>query len=161
VEVFGNPFEGLNLNLAVTYADARYPDDCVPGGFGPTIPASLCGSRLTNAPLWTGVLGGNWETDIPGTNFDYFINANWILSSEHRTSTNTFLADDVQPGWGKVNLRVGFGDQEDRWSIEGWAQNLFDKQTRNVTFSTPLRAGSRGAFLAEPRVWGFTVRAKY
>jgi len=161
VEIFGTPIDGLNLNLAVTYADARYPDDCTPTPGGTAVPDSLCGSQLTNAPLWTGVLGGNWQQDIPGTNFDYFVNANWILSSERRTSTNTFLVDDVQPGYGKVNLRVGLGDIDGRWSVEGWAQNLFDIQTRNTTFNTPLRADSRGAFIEEPRTWGFTIRARY
>ena len=44
-----------------------------------------------------------------------------------------------------VNLRLGLGDVAERWMIELWGNNVFDRQTRNVTANTPLRAPMRSA----------------
>ncbi len=172
-ELLANPFDGLNLLASVAYADARYPDDC-DGGSGIPQVTSLCGSRLTNAALWTGVVGIGYDTAIPNTNLTAFINTNVRVESRRRTSTQPVdvdtlvpLAFDFQEGNTKVNLRAGISHAEGRYAIEVWGDNVTDKQTRNVTFNTPLRGigafgtASRGAFTEAPRTFGVTVRARY
>jgi outer membrane receptor protein involved in Fe transport len=61
----------------------------------------------------------------------------------------------------KLNLRVGFGSETGTWTVELWGNNVTDEQTRNVTFNTPLRTGSRGTFLEAPRTYGVTLRTAF
>ncbi len=169
-------FDGLTLTQSITYADSRYPSDCdgdnvshaqelIDGTANPV--SSLCGFALTNAPLWVGVVGATYERDI-ANNFTSFFNASLRAETRRRTSTQPIdptngvdTVDDYQSANGKVNLRAGFGDIDGLWAIEAFATNVFDQQTRNVTFNTPLRAASRGAFLEAPRTFGLTLRTRF
>ncbi len=186
-EFLANVAEGWNIGLNVTYADARYPEDCATPGVDADAVISLCGNRLTNSALWSGVLNSSYERDI-GSEFAMFLNAAWRMESGRRTSTQPFepglvsgttgLASpgynaanvgDIQEGNGKLNLRLGFGHVEGLWAVELWGDNVFDKQTRNVTFNIPLRGtntigpnfNSRGAFLEAPRTFGVTLRTRW
>jgi iron complex outermembrane recepter protein len=178
MELFGRLTDSLSGSLAVTYTDARYPDDCA-AGIAPTVVAvtSLCGSSLTNAPEWVSVLGLNYETPIGG-DLRFFANGSVRYETERRTSTQshvvptsgttvrtTLAADDIQDANTKVNLRFGLGSMDERWAVELWGTNIFNEQTRNVTFNVPLRgvssAVARGAFLEEPAIYGVTLRANY
>lgn len=72
---------------------------------------------------------------------------------------------DIQEANTKVNLRFGIGGADERWGIEFWGTNIFNEQTRNVTFNVPLRGfnqfAARGIFLEEPAIYGITLRAEY
>lgn len=164
----------LTVNTAMTYSNARYPDDCAIQD--PTNPAfninaaNLCGEQLTNAPEFVGIWGATWEDGFTafGTDMTYFGNVNVRFETDRRTSTqatqltsDTPLAFDIQEANTKVNLRFGIGRADGLWSIEGWARNVGDVQTRNVTFNLPLRTGTRGAFIQEPRTFGVTVRSAF
>ena len=164
----------LSINTALTYANARYPNDCAP--LDPADPdfninsANLCGADLTNAPQFVGIWGATWEDDFNafGQDMNYFGNVNVRYETDRRTSTqptvlgtDTPLPFDIQEANTKVNLRVGFGRADGLWQIEGWARNITDEQTRNVTFNLPLRTGSRGAFIQEPRTYGVTLRTRF
>jgi hypothetical protein len=79
-----------------------------------------------------------------------------------------------------VNARAGIHGPEDSWGIEIWAQNLFDKNFKQVAFDTPIQGSctARGAeagfcspipntstqlysaFLGEPRTFGVTLRGR-
>ena len=84
------------------------------------------------------------------------------------------IPNAIQDGNFKVNLRATIGSKDDGWALEFWGNNIFNEITRNVTFNTPLRgvgslggvgaggAGvSRSSFVAEPRTYGVTLRAKF
>ncbi len=172
VELTGNPLDNLQLAGSVTYADARYPNDCDDGDPNARIEVSaLCGFRLTNASLWSSTLSALYEYDIPNTELTAFISGNARIETERRTSTQAIelttgvpLPGDIQPGNVKINMRVGLGDADGRWAIELFANNILDEQTQNVTFNVPLRGvGSlgtqaRGSFIEEPRFYGVTIR---
>ncbi|MEO0982431.1 MAG: TonB-dependent receptor [Pseudomonadota bacterium] len=174
VEVQGQVTNNFSFNSALTFSDARYPDDCATQD--PADPdfninaANLCGADLTNAPLIVGLLGLTYEDEfnLGGTNLAWFGNANVRYESDRRTSTQpTVLGTDIpipfdiQESNAKVNLRVGIGAPDGSWQIEGWAVNLTDQQTRNVTFDVPLRTGSQGSFIQEPRTYGVTLRTAF
>ncbi|MFU8813817.1 MAG: TonB-dependent receptor [Pseudomonadales bacterium] len=174
LELQAAPMDQLDLRLAVTYQDASYPGNCDGNrADAPPQVSALCGGRLTNAADWTGVFGTTWEDFIPDTNLSYFANANVRWESKRRTSTQfrdpNSLVDlpyDFEGSNAKVNLRIGLGEASGRWAIEGWVNNLFDEQTRNVTFNVPLRglgaAGTvaQGAFIEAPRTYGVTFRSR-
>lgn len=165
----------LDGTFSIAYTDARYPADCAPAT-APIAVRSLCGSDLTNAPEWVSIVGLNYETQV-GDNARFFISGSARYEDDRRTSTQAYVVptsgpvrvtltpDDIQEANTKVNLRLGYGAQDESWTVELFGTNIFDEQTRNVTFNTPLRgfgtAPSRGAFLEEPAIYGITIRANY
>jgi outer membrane receptor protein involved in Fe transport len=146
-------------NFGYTYADSRYPDNC-DNGAGPSQVASLCGAQFTNAPEDVATLGLNYDTVI-GERFLFFASSNARYESDRRTSTQPNLARDIQESNTKVGLRIGLGSYSGKWNVELWGDNVTDEQTRNVTFNTPLRVSSRGAFLEAPRTFGTTLRLRF
>ena len=50
-----------------------------------------------------------------------------------------------QDAYTLVNARVGIRGPDDRWSVELWAQNLFDKDYQQVAFNSPFQAGATSA----------------
>lgn len=97
-ESSGVEFEGLvqatddlSLSLGVTYADAKYPDDC--GILDPTNPAfnrnipTLCGQPLTNAPEWVTIFGATYERPVLDGAANFFATGSVRHETERRTST--------------------------------------------------------------------------
>jgi len=160
-EVSGTPLPGLDFNVAYTYSDARYPSNC--DANNPNSPinvSSLCGAQLTNAPLNVVTAQAGYEGFI-NDRLIYFVNANLRFEDERRTSTGTGLLLDEQESNTKVNARIGLAHPERLWAVELWGNNIFDEITRNVTFNTPLRIGSRSAFLEAPATYGVTLRTEF
>ena len=165
----------LDLLLALTYQQAEYPNDCDDNDpAAPPQVASLCGGPLTNAPDWTGVLGANWTHTLGGSGLELSANTNLRWESERRTATqhrdpttHINLPVDYQDENVKVNLSVALGRQDERWTLEAWCQNLFDEQTFNVTYNTPLRGlaaagtAAQTTLLEMPRTYGLTFRTRW
>jgi outer membrane receptor protein involved in Fe transport len=183
IESVIRPHRDLTFNLGLTYTDARYPEDCDNGIPNANV-TSLCGNSLTNAPEIVAIAGVNYDRDI-GNDYRFFASTQVRTESDRRTSTQAtsvpsaaiiagFGGDiqaavdaaplvpyDVQDGNTKINMRVGFGAQDESWTIEAWGVNVTDVVTRGVTFNTVLRGGSRSAFPQEPATYGVTVRTKF
>ncbi len=149
----------VTLNMGYTYADSEYPEDCA-GDLEAASVQSLCGAKLTNAPENVVSLGANWD-DTVGDRFLVFASVNGRWEDDRRTSTQPNLAFDIQEANAKANVRVGLGGYSGRWAVELWSNNVTDEQTKNVTFNTPLRVGSRGTFLEAPRTTGATLRLTF
>ena len=161
LELSGTPLPGLDFTVNYTYSDARYPSDC--DGGDPNAPANvsaLCGAQLTNAPLNVVTAQLGYEGYL-NDGLIYFLNGNLRYEDERRTSTAPGLLFDIQEANTKINARVGLGHPNGLWTVELWGNNITDEITRNVTFNTPLRIGSRGAFLESPRTYGVTVRTSF
>ena len=175
LEVLGRFDPNMIINFSVTYADARYPDDCDAGITGSALPTvqTLCGQPLTNAPKWSGVAGITYDGPVGGSGWGLLANVNVAYSGSRRTSTTPTettapfapLPFDYQEDYFKVNARLGFTTPDERFTFEVWGVNLSDEITRGITANTPLRGGagerSRIAFLEEPRTYGVTVRTKF
>ena len=175
LEVLGRFDPNMIINFSVTYADARYPDDCDAGITGSALPTvqTLCGQPLTNAPKWSGVAGITYDGPVGGSGWGLLANVNFAYSGSRRTSTTPTettapfapLPFDYQEDYFKVNARLGFTTPDERFTFEVWGVNLSDEITRGITANTPLRGGagerSRIAFLEEPRTYGVTMRTKF
>ena len=159
-------------SLGVTYTDAYYPEDCdtldaTDPSFNPNA-ANLCGAKLTNAPEWVTIVGGNYERMIADGNANLFVTGSLRHETERRTSTqtteigtNVALPGDFQEANTKVNLRIGVEAPDERWAVELWGNNITDERTKNVTFNIPLRSNSRGQFVQDPATYGITLRTKF
>jgi outer membrane receptor protein involved in Fe transport len=45
----------------------------------------------------------------------------------------------LQEGFGTVNGRISIGSEDERWTLEAWAQNLTDEEYIQVGFNGPLQ----------------------
>jgi outer membrane receptor protein involved in Fe transport len=173
LELFGNFANYMNANLAVTYADARYPDDCADGVAASALGSvtRLCGQDLTNAPKFTGVAGVTYDGPLDSSGWGLLVNGS-VNYSDSRTTRTIDLDTDNKPiplarqdNYFKMNARIGFTTPNELYTFELWGTNLTNEITRGITANTPLRggAGTRSliGFVEEPRMYGLTVRAKF
>ncbi len=186
IESVLRPADGLTLNLAATFLEASYPDNCA-GTQTSVQVVALCGNDLTNAPQIVALTGAMWEKPINDTT-EFFLAGQVRIEGDQRTSTQAKILPtvaagstqaqvqaavdasapiiaDIQDGKAFVNLRAGLRFAEGKYAIEGWVNNLTDEVVRGVTFNTTLRgsgaANSRSAFTLPPRQYGITLRAKF
>jgi iron complex outermembrane recepter protein len=185
IESLLRPADGLTINLAATFLEASYPDDCAGTQVAPQV-VSLCGNDLTNAPRIIALAGAMWEKPI-SDDVEFFVSGQVRAEGDQRTSTQAIvppsaaqitalgvdaavaaqplIVADVQDGKAFVNLRTGLRFADGKYSIEGWVNNLTDEVVRGVTFNTTLRStganNSRSAFTLPPRQYGVTLRAKF
>ncbi len=67
----------------------------------------------------------------------------------------------MQSGYALVDARIGIGPADRRWSLELFANNLFNQDYSQGIFQSPFQTGNYSDFLGEPRTFGGTVRVKY
>ena len=182
------PMRDLNINLGLTYAQTKYRKNLVGSDDGtPLSPAlrMLPGDNISNAPevVATGALA--WTPRIGGSGIRglFYVDARW--SGKYNTGSDLFPQKE-QKSYAIVNGRIGIQGPDERWSLELWAQNLFNKNYAQVAFNSPFQAGGSttppfapgftfapfvdpqfpggrqifSMFLAEPRTFGLTLRGK-
>ena len=185
IESLLRPADGLTINLAATFLEASYPDDCAGTQTSPQV-VSLCGNDLTNAPRIIALAGAMWEKPI-SDDVEFFISGQVRVEDDQRTSTQAIvppsaaqiaalgpdaavaaqplIVADIQDGKAFVNARAGLRFAGGKYAIEGWVNNLTDEVVRGVTVNTTLRGtgadNSRSAFTLPPRQYGVTLRAKF
>jgi len=150
------PIQGLTLQGGVTYSETSYTekDRAVLGAT-----SRLPGSRLSFAPLWSGSLAVAYQHDI-GEN----LVGKASLSAKYTSAYNT--GSDLNPlktqeAFTLWNARLSLGQQDDKWSVELWGQNLTDEHYYQVAYDATYQSGSIGAFPSAPRTYGMTLRLKY
>ena len=176
------PVEGLSLGGGVTYTDAEFgqftaADLAIPGNFGGL--SLLPGARPSFAPEWSYVASINFDRSIGNG-----LRAGFSLSGKYQTDYNTgsdLLPFKEQEGFGILNGRVSIGAEDERWTLEAWAQNLTDEEYVQVAYNGFLQGGgfqstvqpdgtfynpagdtqTIDAFLGAPRTYGATLRIKY
>ena len=173
LELFGDLGNYMKGNVALTYADARYPKNCNVG-VAPDALASinrLCGQDLTNAPKFTGVVGLTYDGPLNSSGWGLLVNGSMNYSDSRTTRTIDIDTNGLpvplarQENYFKMNARIGLTTPDERFTFELWGTNLSNEITRGITANTPLRggAGTRSliGFVEEPRMYGLTVRAKF
>jgi outer membrane receptor protein involved in Fe transport len=156
----------VSTSLGIMYNDARYADDVQRSDGLPA--GNLAGAQLTHAPEWsvTGTL--NWEMPLEvwaGWGAFAFLDFRW--TDGHNTGSD-LDPEKHQPSYTVVNGRVGLLSDDNRWSVDLWAQNLFDEEYIQVAFDSPIQntegvqpLESYSAFLGDPRTWGLTVGYRF
>jgi iron complex outermembrane recepter protein len=178
-EATARPVRELMLTAGATYSNTRYNDNLVGNRLGdPLNPALrlLPGDNLSNAPEWvfTGSIGYTPRIGNSGMTGLFYLDAR--MTDDYNTGSDLFPQKE-QPGYTLVNGRIGIRGPAQRWALELWAQNLFDKEYTQVAFNSPFQAGAStapfvdpqfpggrqifSAFLAEPRTYGLTARLRF
>jgi outer membrane receptor protein involved in Fe transport len=181
IEAFTRPIRILDLNAGVTYADTKYRHNLVGADGQALTPAlfQLPGARISNANKWTLTGAAAWTPPIGGSG----LSGLFYLDARYMSGFNTGSDLDLEKFQGSftvVNGRVGLRGPNNAWSIELWAQNLFNEKFEQVAFDAPIQGSctTRGAidgfcspvpnhatqlygsFLGEPRTFGITFRGK-
>lgn len=187
IEAALRPAADWTLTGGFTYADTRYRKDIVgsPDALAgdnslPPVLFMLPGSRLSNAPAYTATGSARW-TPAVSENLRGLVYVGARYQSRINTGSD-LLVEKAQKGFAVVDARLGIGSERRGWSLEIWAQNLFDTNYKQVVFSEPLQGGGSGglpgtsaavtgfgttstqlfgAFLGEPRTWGVTARKRF
>ncbi len=157
------PMAGLTVQGGLTYANTRYPlEDAAVLGISPVTSAGtyrLPGSRLSLAPLYSVTSAVSYEHPVTEA-----LVGRISFGVKYNSSYNT--GSDLNPAKSQnaytvVDGRIALGPQNRRWSLELWAQNLFDTDYIQVAYDAPFQSGGVDAFLGAPRTIGVTVRARY
>ncbi|GMM92035.1 TonB-dependent receptor [Qipengyuania sp. MTN3-11] len=165
IEAALNPAPDFGLNVGLTYSDTSFENDLIGNDTGaPLDPALrlLPGDNLSNAPEITVTSSVSWTPPIGNSGMRGLVFFNSRLVSDYNTGSDLLYGKE-QDSYFIVNGRIGLTNIADRFAIEGWVQNLFDKDYTQVAFNTPFVAEQQtySAFLAEPRTYGITVRGEF
>ncbi|HEV2081321.1 MAG TPA: TonB-dependent receptor [Brevundimonas sp.] len=176
------PIEGLSLQGGVTYTDAQYGEFTAADLFNPAnFPglSLLPGSRPSFAPEWSVVGGINFDRSLGGgLRGGFSLNGKWM--SEYNTGSD-LLPYKMQDDYAVVNGRISLGTEDERWTLELWAQNLTDEEYTQVAYNGFLQGSGFStvqqpdgsfynpatdsqtidAFLGAPRTYGMTLRFRY
>jgi outer membrane receptor protein involved in Fe transport len=184
-----SPRADMRFNLGLTYADTRYRDNLVGNASGAPLSPSLRklpGDNLSNAPEFVATASYAWTPSLGGSGLSGLFYVDSRLSDDYNTGSDLFPQKE-QDSFVVVNGRIGIRGPDERWGIEVWGQNLFDKDYAQVAFNSPFQEGGTGVppfaaglnaspfvdpqypggrqifsqFLAEPRTYGITLRGRF
>ncbi len=164
--------KGLSIQGGATFADTKIgvftaSDLADPSHF--SVLANLPGQRLGFAPRTSLTLAGTYETPI-SDKLQMRFNLSGKYNSDYNTGSDLHHSKQ-QPAYTLVNARIGIGAPDDKWTLELWAENLFDTNYLQVGFNGPIQVPSGplatsdptavyDAFLGAPRTVGLTLRSK-
>ncbi len=173
------PARSFRMTAGLTYAKTKYRDNLVGNSSGSPLDAALRklpGSNLSNAPELVATGSITWTPEIGSSGLTGLVYVDGRMTSDYNTGSDLFPQKE-QDGYAIFNARVGVRGPDEKWGIEFWAQNLFNKQYAQVAFNSPFQAGTTAApftdpqypggrqlfsqFLAEPRTYGVTLRGKF
>jgi outer membrane receptor protein involved in Fe transport len=169
----------FNVNMGLTVANTHYRGQLVGNDTGaPLDPAlrKLPGDNLSNAPKYVVTSSAAWTPRLGSSGMSALFYIDSRLTSNFNTGSDLFPQKE-QESFLIVNARLGLRGRGERWSIEAWAQNLFNQDYAQVAFNSPFQAGTAAApfvdpqfpggrqifsaFLAEPRTYGLTGRFRF
>jgi outer membrane receptor protein involved in Fe transport len=180
VEVEGavRPGPDVEWDFGATYADTRYRHDLVGSG-GHSLTNTLFqlpGRRISNSNAWTLTSALAWTPRLGSSGLRGLVYADARYMSPYNTGSDLDI-EKMQKAYTLVNARLGISGAGDRWSVELWAQNLFNVKFMQIAFDSPLQGSGTqrgviagfypvstqlyGAFIGEPRTFGVTLRRKF
>jgi outer membrane receptor protein involved in Fe transport len=179
IEAQVRPRRDMSLSLGLTLARTKYRNNLVGNSSGvPLDPALrvLPGNNLSNAPerVFTGAF--TWTPSLGNSGLTGLVYVDTRITDDYNTGSDLF-PQKAEDGFAVFNARLGVRGPSQRWSVELWAQNLFDTNYAQVAFNSPFQAGTTSApfvdpqfpggrqifsaFLAEPRTYGITGRFRF
>lgn len=160
------PVDQLILTVGFTHLfDARY-DEYLNGPCGDLDTSQSClltgtqdlsGFDLPEARDLTGAITVTYTRDLGP--FDGFVRAETFYAGE----TNLGSAPDprrVQEAYQLVNGSIGVRSHDGNLELQLWARNIANQGFQEGNFPSVGQPGSLNSYVADPRTWGLTVRAR-
>ncbi|SBV34868.1 TonB-dependent receptor [uncultured Sphingopyxis sp.] len=175
------PARSFRMTAGLTYAKTKYRGQLVGNDSGAPLDQALRllpGNNLSNAPELVATGSIAWTPDIGSSGLTGLVYIDGRMTSDYNTGSDLF-PQKGQDGYALFNARLGVRGPDEKWGIELWAQNIFNKQYAQVAFNSPFQEGATSAsaafadpqypggrqifsqFLAEPRTYGVTLRGKF
>jgi iron complex outermembrane receptor protein len=172
------PARDLAVTVGYTYADTHYGRNLVGSTSGTPLSNALFllpGSQVSNAPKHVVTASLGYTPDVGSNGMSALFYVDSRLSSDYNTGSDLF-PEKAQDGFVTVNARIGLRGKDQRWSVELWGQNVFNKNYQQVAFNAPFQGANSSAqvaafggtgnqlfssYLAEPRTYGATVRTRF
>ena len=175
------PARSFRMTAGLTYAKTKYRGQLVGNDSGAPLDQALRllpGNNLSNAPELVATGSIAWTPDIGSSGLTGLVYVDGRMTSDYNTGSDLF-PQKGQDGYALFNARLGVRGPDEKWGIELWAQNIFNKQYAQVAFNSPFQEGGTSAsaafadpqypggrqifsqFLAEPRTYGVTLRGKF
>jgi iron complex outermembrane receptor protein len=140
--------DDLNLNGGLTYLDAKYNQfdaaQCYPlqtaaqGCTGTPARQNLSGTTAIQAPKWKFNIGGDFSPALT-SDLRAVVQGNWQYQSSiyfQPRDPQTF-----QPAYSIVNVGLGVREEDRRWEVVAFVNNLFDKQYYGSLVNTASNFG--------------------
>jgi len=175
------PARSFRMTAGLTYAKTKYRGQLVGNDSGAPLDQALRllpGNNLSNAPELVATGSVAWTPDIGSSGLTGLVYIDGRMTSDYNTGSDLFPQKE-QNGYALFNARIGIRGPDEKWGIEFWGQNIFNKQYAQVAFNSPFQEGATSAtaafadpqypggrqifsqFLAEPRTYGVTLRGKF
>ncbi len=175
------PAPSFRMSAGLTYARTKYRDNLVGNSAGDPLDQALRklpGDNMSNAPELVATGSITWTPEIGSSGLTGLLYIDGRMTSDYNTGSDLFPQKE-QDGYALFNARVGVRGPDEKWALELWAQNLFNKQYAQVAFNSPFQEGATSTtaaftdpqypggrqifsqFLAEPRTYGVTLRGKF
>ncbi|WP_338424153.1 TonB-dependent receptor [Sphingopyxis kveilinensis] len=175
------PARNFRMTAGLTYAKTKYRDQLVGNDSGAPLDQALRllpGNNLSNAPELVATGSVAWTPDIGSGGLSGLVYIDGRMTSDYNTGSDLF-PQKGQDGYAIFNARIGIRGPDEKWGIEFWGQNIFNKQYAQVAFNSPFQEGATSTgtafadpqypggrqifsqFLAEPRTYGVTLRGKF
>jgi iron complex outermembrane recepter protein len=154
LELASRPTDNLDINAGLGFLDTKVDDIFNPVG---AVPA-LRDAELPLAPDITANLQIRYTWPLGENKF-------WVQGSGRyrdeiwRDSLNnesTLIESNTQ-----VDALVGFGPEDDRWSVTVWCTNLFDSQREINAFDLAGLLGTGELVYQTPRWFGASFTTKF
>jgi iron complex outermembrane recepter protein len=146
------PHPDLAFNLGYSFVDAKVKDPLA-GTDNRQQASNIPKHTITGAATWTPRI-----SDSVGA----LVHLDWRLMSD------TFPINDPvgrpftgNDGFGIVNARVGLNFGDGKYSIEAYAENLFNTYYNITAFPIPEQGSSFAVYPAPPRFYGIKLGAKF
>ncbi|WP_280638876.1 TonB-dependent receptor [Sphingomicrobium aestuariivivum] len=183
-EIFSRPIDNVTLNFGGTWVDTSYRNEVVGADGVPVSPQlfQLNNRYISNANELTVTGSMSWTPPIGNDGLSGLV----YLDGRHMSSYNTgsdLDIEKIQDSYQVYNGRVGIRGPENAWAVEFWVQNITDEDYIQVAFDAPLQGFGTGfatntargvdeglypvanqlfgAFLADPRTYGVTLRGLF
>ena len=150
--------DNLNVVINGAYSDAKFADYLD----GPCVnedPAPVCDlsdRTISDAPKITLTGLFNYTQPISDTVTAFFQGEVYHRSSRHVAPD--FDPNSFQKATTMLGASVGFtAGENEQWRVTFWGKNLTDVEYMPIMFDSVAQAGSRNAYIGDPRTYGMTL----
>lgn len=132
-QLLGQPMEGLNLNVGVSYLSSEFNEQYLQFDSAGAI---VDVSQLEPDNRFKLTASGEYERSLTGK-LDGFIQADAVFSPERYSDAARSPILTIEEGW-LVGGRVGVRTSDGRYSVSVFARNIFDEFRSTARFGTPV-----------------------
>jgi iron complex outermembrane receptor protein len=142
------PIHGLNVQLGVSHLESMVPRIVTPAGI-------IVPGQMPQAPHWTFNALARYEWPMLGGLASVESDYKWN-SRQYLELVNAPV--DLEHPYGVINARVGFGNAEGRWQVNGFIKNAANKWYRIYNLDLAGFIGVNQSVYAPPREYGVEFR---